>query len=76
MPHSEELPMPESNDLPNLSMEYDQFHKEIESSASGRDGSVFKSSSAMPKPFALEEKSDRTRDLNFSKATEILVTRK
>ena len=57
-------------------MEYDEFHQEIESSASDSGGSVFESSSLISEQFKLEELSDLIRDLNLSKETaEILASR-
>ena len=34
MPHCEEVPVPEFNDLPDLLVEYDEFHEKVENSAS------------------------------------------
>ena len=44
VPHCEEVPVPEFNDLPHLFVEYDQFSEEVESSAIDSNGSVFQSS--------------------------------
>ena len=38
-------------DLPDISMEYDEFHKEVESSASDIGGSVFESSLSVLEQF-------------------------
>ena len=74
VPHCEEVPVPEF--VPDIPMGYDEFHEEVESSASDSVGSVFESSSSVPKQFKQEEVSDLVRDLNLSKeAAEILASR-
>ena len=74
--HYEEVPIPEFSDLPDVFMEYDDFHEEVESSASDIGESVLESSSSILEQFKQEELSDLTRDLNLSKeAAEILASR-
>ena len=41
MPHCEEAHVPKFSVLSDVSMEYDEFHEEVESSASNSGGSVF-----------------------------------
>ena len=48
MPYCEEVPLPDFSDLPDVFMEYDEFHEEVESSASDSSESVFKSNSSIP----------------------------
>ena len=75
MPYGEEVSATEFNDLPDVSMEYDEFHKEVKSYASDSDGSVFKSSSSIPEQFKQEELSNLVMDLNLSKeGAEILAS--
>ena len=64
--------MPEFNDLPDIFMEYDEFHEEVESSASGSGGNMFQSSSAI-EPFRQEDLGDFIRDLNLSKEAEEIL---
>ena len=76
VPHCEEVPVPEFSNLPDVFMEYDEFHKEVESSASDSGGSVFESSSSIPEQIKQEELSDLIRDLDlFKEAAEILISR-
>ena len=76
VPHCEEVPIPEFNDLPDVFMECDEFHEEVESSASDSSGSVFESSSSIPEQFKQEELSDLNRDLNLSEeVAKILASR-
>ena len=51
MPHCEEVPVPEFSDLPDESMEYDECHQEVESSASDSGENVFENSSSIPEQF-------------------------
>jgi len=48
-------------------MDYNEFHEEVESSASNSSGSVFQSSSVLPELFKKKELSVLIRDLNLSK---------
>ena len=74
--YCEEVPVPEFNDLYDISMKYDDFHVEAESSASESGESVFESSSSISEQFKQEELSDHIRDLNLSKeAAELLASR-
>jgi len=48
-------------------MDYNEFHEEVESSASNSSGSVFQSSSVLPELFKKKELSVLIRDLDLSK---------
>ncbi|XP_076799763.1 uncharacterized protein LOC143444861 [Clavelina lepadiformis] len=76
VPQLEEVPVPKFSDLPDTSLENDEFHEKVESSASDSSGSVFESRPLILEPFKQEELSDLIRDLNLSKeAAEILASR-
>ena len=76
VPHCEEVPVPEFNDLLHVFMEYNEFHEKVKSSASCQGGSVFESSSTIPKQSKQEEVSDMMRDINLPKeAAETLASR-
>ena len=66
MPHCEK-PVPEFSDLPDISMEYDEFYEDVESSASDSGGNVFKINSSILEQFKQDELSDLIRDLNYLK---------
>jgi len=67
--------VPEFRNLPDISMKYDEFHEEVESSASDSSGSLFLSSLEIPEPFK-QELTYLFRDLNLStEAAEILASR-
>ena len=51
VPHYVEVPVPEFSDLPELSMDYHEFHQEVESSANDCGASVFGSSLSIPEQF-------------------------
>jgi len=63
--------VPEFSNLPEISMEYDKFHKEEESFTCDGGGIVFQSCSAFPEPFKQQENqedlSDFIKVLNLSK---------
>ena len=67
MPHCEEISATEFFDSRDISMDYNEFHEEVESSASNSSGSVFQSSSVLPELFKKKELSVLIRDLNLSK---------
>ena len=71
VPHCEEVPAPEFSDLPDVFMEYDEFHEELESSASDRGRNVFERISSISEQFKQEELSDIIWDLNLSKKSSI-----
>ena len=66
-PHCEEVPVPKFSDLPDITMEYDEFQEKVKSSASDSDGNGFESSLSTPEQFKQEELSDLIRNLNLCK---------
>ena len=40
VPHCKKVSLPEFSELPDVFMDYDEFHEEVESSASDSDGMV------------------------------------
>ena len=73
--HYEEAPVSEYSNLPDISIKYDKFHEEVESSEGESGESVFENGSSISEQFKQEKLSDLIRDLNLSKyKTEILVS--
>jgi len=59
--------VPEFNYLPDVSVKFNEFYEEVESSPSDSCGSLFHSGSAIPESFKQEELGDLTRDQTYLK---------
>ena len=66
VPHCETVPVPQSIHLPDISTNWNDVHKSLESSCDS-GGSVYVESSTIPEQFRLEELGDLIRILIYPK---------